>query len=294
MTAEEALEENDDEDIDSTAEGLNYASYLSNDYTSKKKIGTSIRNKIKKSAKNTLNRKFVSDFNNNNNDINNDKKNTATIHALSSPYENVFLSNSNQDPERRRVHKTLAQLTRNYERNDISSSNNYLLKKKIHISGQLNDNSWIENGAPDATTYDNNYINNLALDYSIHDRNDIDNDDITGKLNNFTDDDLDMYFSSDEDIFLTTTELGNTQINSLLKGEAIITTFLESIPRNSISNNDNFIDCDLLSPSISTLDKYNNLCEYSNDRILDTLNEIRGADVGLIIIEDIYRLFSQW
>jgi len=294
MTAEEALEENDDEDIDSTAEGLNYASHLSNDYTSKKKIGTSIRNKIKKNAKNTINRKFVSDFNNNN-DINNDKKNTATIHALSSrPYENAFLSNSNQDPERRRVHKTLAQLTRNYQRNDINSSNNYLLKKKIHTSGQLIDNSWIENEAPDATTYGNNYINNLALDYSIHDRNDIDNDDITGKLNNFTDDDLDMYFSSDEDIFLTTTELGNTQINSLLKGEAIITTLLESIPRNSISNNDNFIDCDLLSPSISTLDKYNNLCEYSNDRILDTLNEIRGADVGLIIIEDIYRLFSQW
>ena len=162
MTAEEALEENDDEDFDSTAEGLNYASHLSNDYTSKKKIGTSIRNKIKKSAKNTINRKFVSDFNNNsdiNNDINNDKKNTATIHALSSPYENAFLSNSNQDPERRRVHKTLAQLTRNYQRNDINSSNNNLLKKKIHTSGQLIDNSWIENEASDATTYDNNYIN---------------------------------------------------------------------------------------------------------------------------------------
>ncbi len=293
MTAEDALEDKEDDNIIQNAMNVKFNDPNISNFPRGKKVGTIIRNKIKKSVKHNVNLKFVSDFNT----CNNSSKNVVNVTL--SPSEKALV-HKRTVPENRRVRKTLSQLIRLYERNDVTTSNNYIGETHfVSNRRKRNDESWIDSESHDIT-YNNNYIENIALDYSINNRNDI--DEIVGKLDGFNDDESDILslcFSSDEEnLSQSTNDTGNTvQSISSLKSEAIVTKFLELIPRYNALYTNYFIDSNIISPNMLTLDKYDYLCEYSNDKILEVLNEINFSNeksVGYVVIEDIYNIILQW
>lgn len=290
MTAEDALEDKDDDNIVQKTVNVESDDPNVSNFSRGRKIGTLIRNKINKSVKNNVNLKFVSDFNN----CNNSKTNVVGVTLI--PSEKPF-ARSSKGPENKRVRKTLSQLIRLYERSDINRSNDDVCGTRcVTYRWQGNDESWIENESSDVT-YSNNYIDNIALDYSINSRNDT-----VEKLDGSNDDESDVlsfYFSSDEENLAggTNDKGNNMQSISSLKGEAIVTTFLELIPKYKVLYTNYFIDSNILSPNMLTLDKYNYLCEYSNNKILEISNGIdytNEKSLGYVVIEDIYNLILLW